>query len=69
MKPHKSKRELALLVAQAIAEALHPARTVLVSIEGHIRDGRGRNWDVDKPAPSQAHRRAIDSVRDMYDLE
>jgi hypothetical protein len=37
-------------------------------IEGHIRDGMGRNWDVSLPAPTPVHRKAIDGVRDLFDL-
>lgn len=39
-----------------------------MAIEGHIRGGMGRNWDVSMPAPTPVHRKAIGSVRDLYDL-
>lgn len=68
LKQAKSKIELAALVAEAIKSAIARTRVVPTSIEGHIRDGLGRNWDVTAPAPTPAHRRAIDSVRDLYDL-
>ena len=64
-KPAISKKELATLVAEAIQAA---ARVMPPFIEGHIRDGMGRNWDVTMPAPTPVHRKAIDSVRDQYDL-
>ena len=33
-----------------------------------IRDGMGRSWDVSIPAPTPMHRKAINSVPDLYDL-
>ena len=68
LKPTKNKTELAMLVAAAIEAVVASARTTPPVIEAHIRDGLGRNWDVSVPAPSPIHRRAIDSVRDLYDL-
>jgi hypothetical protein len=67
-KPTKSKKELAILVADAIEAAISAALVMPPFIEGHIRDGMGRNWDVSMPAPTPVHRKAIDSVRDQYDL-
>ena len=67
-KQPKSKRELAVLVADAIEGAVSNARLMPPFIEGHIRDGMGRNWDISTPAPTPAHRKAIDIVRDLYDL-
>jgi hypothetical protein len=68
LKQVKSKIEIAALVAEAIKAAVAKTRIAPISIEGHIRDGLGRNWDVTAPAPTPAHRRAIDNVRDLYDL-
>ena len=56
-------------MAGAIETAVVVSRTMAPSVEGHIRDGMGRNWDVSTPAPTPAHRKAIDAVRDRYDLE
>ena len=56
------------MVADAIEAALSPSRVMPPFIEGHIRDGMGRNWDVSMPAPTPMHRKAIDGVRDLYDL-
>ena len=67
-KEKKSGKELAILVADSIESALGTGRVVPPFIEGHIRDGMGRNWDVSVPAPTPVHRKAIDSVRDLYDL-
>jgi hypothetical protein len=68
LKPSKSKKEQARLVADAVRASLHATRMMPPVIEGHIRDGMGRNWDVVLPAPTPLHRRAIDSVRNLYDL-
>ena len=68
MKETRNKKELATLVADAIESTVAGSRVMPPFIEGHIRDGMGRNWDVSIPAPTPAHRRAIDSVRDLYDL-
>ena len=68
LKETKSKKELATLVADAIEAAVFNARVMPPFIEGHIRDGMGRNWDVAMPAPTPAHRKAIDAVRDLFDL-
>lgn len=57
-----------MIVAGAIEAAVGSTRMVPPFIEGHIRDGMGRNWDVSIPAPTPPHRKAIDSVRDLYDL-
>ena len=59
---------MALLVADAIEAALGASHFMPPLIEGHIRDGMGRNWDVSMPAPTPVHRKAIDGVRDLYDL-
>lgn len=67
-KGKKSSKELAILVADAIESALGTGRVMPPFIEGHIRDGMGRNWDVSIPAPTPVHRKAIDSVRDLCDL-
>lgn len=67
-KEKKSAKELAILVADAIEAAWGSGRVMPPFIEGHIRDGMGRNWDVSIPAPTPVHRKAIDSVRDLYDL-
>ena len=68
-KGKKSSKELAILVADAIESGLSTGRVMPPPfIEGHIRDGMGRNWDVSTPAPTPVHRKAIDSVRDLYDL-
>jgi len=67
-KGKKSSKELAILVADAIESALGTGRVMPPFIEGHIRDGMGRNWDVSIPAPTPVHRGAIDAVRDLYDL-
>jgi hypothetical protein len=64
----KSKTELATLVAGAVEAAVATTRVMPPFIEAHIRDGMGRNWDVSMPAPTPMHRKAIDSVRDLYDL-
>ena len=69
MKVTKDKKEVARLVADAIESTIAGARVMPPFIEGHIRDGMGRNWDVSMPAPTPLHRRAIDSVRDLYDLK
>jgi hypothetical protein len=68
LKDTKSKNELALFVADAIEAVVLNGRMMPPFIEGHIRDGMGRNWDVTMPAPTTAHRKAIDSVRDRFDL-
>jgi hypothetical protein len=68
LKDTKSKKELSLLVADAIEAVVLNARVMPPFIEGHIRDGRGRNWDVTLPAPTPVHRKPIDSVRDQFDL-
>ena len=68
VKDTKTKKELALLVAHAIEAVVSAVRVMPPFIEGHIRDGMGRNWDVSMPAPTPVHRKAIDSVRDLYDL-
>jgi hypothetical protein len=67
-KPTKSTKELAVLVAEAVKATAGATRMMAPFIEGHIRDGMGRNWDVSMPAPTPSHRKAIDSVRDLYDL-
>jgi hypothetical protein len=68
LKLPKSNKELATLVAEAVKAAAATTRVMSLVIEAHIRDGMGRNWDVSMPAPTPAHRKAIDSVRDLYDL-
>lgn len=68
LKEMKSKRDLATLVADAIEAAVPNTRVMPPFVEGHIRDGMGRNWDVTIPAPTPAHRKAIDAVRDQFDL-
>ena len=68
-KTPKKPKELAALVVDAIEAALPAARLMPPFIEAHIRDGMGRTWDVSMPAPTVAHRKAIDSVRDLYDIE
>jgi len=68
-KEKKSKKELANLVVDAIEAAVGPTRVMPPFIEGHICDGMGRTWDVSMPAPTPMHRKAIDSVRDRYDLD
>ena len=67
-KPTKFKKELEVLVADAIEASISSARLMPPFVEGHIRDGMGRNWDVSMPAPTAVHRKAIDSIRDQYDL-
>ena len=67
-KEKKSKQELAALVIEALVAATANQRVAQPAIEGHIRDGMGRTWDVEMPAPTPVHRKAIDSVRDAYDL-
>lgn len=70
-KPTRSAKELTLLVAEAMAASLTAQRVAPAfapAIEAHIRDGLGRNWDVNPPAPTPAHRKAIDGVRDAFDL-
>jgi len=69
LKETRSKRELALLVADAVESAVHAIRVMPPFIESHVRDGMGRNWDVSMPAPTPTHRKAIDGVRDLYDLK
>ena len=64
----KSAKELESLVEAALGTAADVQRHMPISIEGHIRDGLGRNWDLASLAPSPAHRKAIDGVRDLYDL-
>jgi hypothetical protein len=68
VKETKSHKELATLVADAIEAAVPNARVMSPFIEGHIRDGMSRNWDVATPAPTPAHRKAIDALRDLFDL-
>jgi hypothetical protein len=68
LKQSKGHNELAALVADAIRTAVASLRVMQPEIEGHIRDGMGRNWDVSTPALTPAHRKAIDRVRDQYDL-
>ena len=68
MKQSKKKKELATLVAESIEAIVDTTRMTPPFIEAHIRDGMGRNWDVSMPAPTPLHRKAIDSVRDLYDL-
>jgi hypothetical protein len=68
VKEKKSKKELATLVADAIEAAIGHGRVMPPFIEGHVRDGMGRTWDVSMPAPTPVHRKAIDSVRDRFDL-
>jgi hypothetical protein len=68
LKQTKTRKELALLVADAIEAVVTATRVMPPFIEGHIRDGMGRNWDVSMPAPTPVHRRAIDGVRDLFDL-
>jgi hypothetical protein len=68
VKEKKSKKELATLVADAIEAAIGHGRVMPPFIEGHVRDGMGRTWDVSSPAPTPVHRKAIDSVRDRFDL-
>ena len=67
-KPTKTKDELAGLVAAAVADAIGASGVLPPAIDGHIRDGMGRNWDVSRPAPTPMHRKAIDGIRDLYDL-
>ena len=67
-KPTKMKDELAGLVARAVADAIGASGVVPPFVEGHTRDGMGRDWDVSLPAPTPTHRKAIDSIRDLYDL-
>jgi hypothetical protein len=69
VKDTKTKKELAMLVADAIEAVVSATRVMPPFIEGHIRDGMGRNWDVSMRAPTPVHRKAIDSVRDTYDLK
>lgn len=69
LKPTKSRKELAKLVVDAIEAVLPAARVMPPFIEPHIRDGLGRSWDVSTPAPTVSHRKAIDSIRDQFDLE
>ncbi|HEY4066315.1 MAG TPA: hypothetical protein VGM74_05410 [Burkholderiaceae bacterium] len=66
-KPAKRMKEVSALVAEAL-NALGELRVMPPLVERHIRDGMGRNWDVIVPARTMAHRRAIDRVRDLYDL-
>lgn len=54
-------------MADAIEAAIGTSRVMPPFIEAHIRDGMGRTWDVTIPAPTPVHRKAIDSVRDLYD--
>jgi len=68
LKQPKSKKELATLVAESIEATVNTTRVAPPFIEAHIRDGMGRNWDVSMPAPTPLHRKAIDGVRDLYDL-
>jgi hypothetical protein len=68
LKEAKSQEELAMLVVAAIDAVVTSKRVTDLSVEGHIRDGMGRNWDVSPAAPTPTHRKAIDSVRDRYDL-
>jgi hypothetical protein len=63
-----SEQELRTLIDAALERAVGSQRKMAISIEGHIRDGLGRNWDIVAAAPTPAHRKAIDSVRDLYDL-
>lgn len=67
-KPTRSKAELAALVTAAIEAAIDGVAVKPPIIEKHIRDGMGRNWDVIVPAPTPLHRKAINSVRDQFDL-
>jgi len=57
-----------ILVADVIEAAIGTSRVMPPFIEAHIRDGMGRTWSVSMPAPTPVHRKAIDSVRDLYDL-
>ena len=68
-KPKKSRKELAALVVDAIETAIPTARLMPPFVEAHIRDGLGRSWDISMPAPTPVHRKAIDTVRDAFDLE
>jgi len=67
-KPIKSAKELEALIEDAFAKSADVLRHLPVSVEGHIRDGLGRNWDLAVLAPTPAHRKVIDGVRDLYDL-
>ena len=69
MKQKRSHKELAALVVDAIEASIPTARVMPPFVEAHIRDGMGRSWDVSVPAPTPLHRKAIDSVRDIYDIE
>jgi hypothetical protein len=66
-KPAKRMKELSALVAESL-NALGDLRAMPPLVERHIRDGMGRNWNVIVPARTMAHRKAIDQVRDLYDL-
>jgi len=68
LKSSKSKKELASFVVEAVRATVDATRMMPPVIEGHIRDGMGRNWNVVLPAPTRLHRKAIDSVRNLYDL-
>jgi hypothetical protein len=64
----KSRKEIAALVANALNAAVSSRRAMPPLVEGHIRDGMGRNWDVSIPARTPVHRKVIDGIRDLYDL-
>jgi hypothetical protein len=67
-KPAKSKKQIAGLLAEELNAVGGGLRAMPPLIDGHIRDGMGRNWDVVVPARTMAHRKAIDRLRDLYDL-
>ena len=67
-KAKKNGKELETLVAEAIERVVGGARAMPTVVEAHIRDGMGRNWGVSARAPTPMHRKAIDSVRDAFDL-
>jgi hypothetical protein len=68
VKPARSRKQIAALVAQALNAGAIEKRAMPPLIEGHIRDGMGRNWDVSVPARTTAQRAVIDGIRDTYDL-
>jgi hypothetical protein len=67
-KPMKSKKQIAALLAAELNAIGNGLRAMPPLIDGHIRDGMGRNWDVVVPARTPAHRKAVDRIRDLYDL-
>jgi hypothetical protein len=67
-KPTKTKNEFAGLVARAVADAIGAWGAVPPSSRVTFPMRWAGTLDVSLPAPTPTHRKAIDGIRDLYDL-